>query len=504
MGRAFVGHRITKSFCLSGLVGAFLLLVAVSMFGQEPKGRGVVAESGDPYPRLPGALTRAPEGLRTDAPFDVEKFFTVLPRDRNAAPLYLDAFFEFSDGLAVCFPAGPERESRQQLAKNRQQRYLELEAALAKDPKAVPGTAIDEVLKLYDSGFRKLALAQKREQCVFETSLALEPLLPHIQGARQATRVASLKMKRALELQDFDGAVRAVEMVLRLARDLQPRGGIMTQLVSSALTQVAGSDMVPRILADPGLRVQHCDRVLKLLTGHDAKSTDGYSEGLRTEYLITRLTITDLVLRQSETARRIGLNRGESVVKAVLAPIFNFREPGASKLLPDDADAQIARTSTAELATKLRELDQYYRTLLAMEGTPYASRISKASALKMAAGDDLLSRVIALMSSSLEPFTQAISRGTTTLRADECLVALRRWQLQHQGSPPDLASLVKGAGLKAVPVDPYDGKAMRLAMVEGQPIVYSVGRDGNDDGGLKDSNRDQQPVGDLLYRLTKP
>jgi hypothetical protein len=43
---------------------------------------------------------------------------------------------------------------------------------------------------------------------------------------------------------------------------------------------------------------------------------------------------------------------------------------------------------------------------------------------------------------------------------------------------------------------------MRLAMVEGQPIVYSVGKDGNDDDGLKDSDRDLRPVGDLLYRLT--
>ena len=52
-----------------------------------------------------------------------------------------------------------------------------------------------------------------------------------------------------------------------------------------------------------------------------------------------------------------------------------------------------------------------------------------------------------------------------------------------------------------MPIDPYDGEPMKFAMVDGQPIVYSVGRDGKDDGGLVDSDRDQKPAGDLIYRL---
>ena len=54
--------------------------------------------------------------------------------------------------------------------------------------------------------------------------------------------------------------------------------------------------------------------------------------------------------------------------------------------------------------------------------------------------------------------------------------------------------------MKTVPLDPYDGKAMRLAVLDGKPVIYSVGRDGRDDGGQKDSKLDMQP-GDLIYRL---
>ena len=54
--------------------------------------------------------------------------------------------------------------------------------------------------------------------------------------------------------------------------------------------------------------------------------------------------------------------------------------------------------------------------------------------------------------------------------------------------------------MKAVPTDPYDGRPMRMAVVEGQPVVYSIGKDGRDDGGLKDSKFETQP-GDILFRL---
>jgi hypothetical protein len=79
------------------------------------------------------------------------------------------------------------------------------------------------------------------------------------------------------------------------------------------------------------------------------------------------------------------------------------------------------------------------------------------------------------------------------------LIALRRWQLSHRGAPRDLASIVKSAGLESVPIDPYEGKPTRLTTCDGQPVIYSVGRDGQDDGGQKDSKLDDHP-GDLLTK----
>jgi len=66
--------------------------------------------------------------------------------------------------------------------------------------------------------------------------------------------------------------------------------------------------------------------------------------------------------------------------------------------------------------------------------------------------------------------------------------------------PGQLADACREAGLAAVPADPLDGKPMRLAVLDGVPLAYSVGKDGFDGGGRVDSQRDTQP-GDLTLRL---
>jgi hypothetical protein len=61
-----------------------------------------------------------------------------------------------------------------------------------------------------------------------------------------------------------------------------------------------------------------------------------------------------------------------------------------------------------------------------------------------------------------------------TLHASECLVALRPWQQSQRGALRDLASVITAAGLRVVPADPYDGKPMPLALVQGQSVIDSV------------------------------
>ena len=339
---------------------------------------------------------------------------------------------------------------------------MQLDEQLRKDEASVHPEDIDAVIRLYDTGFRKLAKAQKRDRCVFEAAPSPDTIPPHLHAARQVARVASLKVRRAVDRRDFDAAIRDVEAVLRLARDLQPRGTMISQLVVAAITQFVCADPVKTILASPALRVSHCDRLLKVFLDHEAKSVNGYAEGLRAEYLMNRAALR-------EVAR----------TKPLLGVL----------------------TTPGQREGVVRDLNDYYRKMLELDGSPYAGRIKTVSSLKVAKGDDPLGHMIALLGPAMVPFVQATGRTTATLHATECLIIMRRWELNHRGLPRVLTVAVKEAGLKAIPTDPYDGRPMRMAVVNGQPVVYSVGKDGRDDGGQKDSKYDTLP-GDLIYRLT--
>jgi hypothetical protein len=74
------------------------------MLGFSPRSANAQATKPNrPEPRLPGAVEKAPEWLK-DAPFDVAKFFEMPPASQNAAPLYLEALFEFGTEMEPIYP----------------------------------------------------------------------------------------------------------------------------------------------------------------------------------------------------------------------------------------------------------------------------------------------------------------------------------------------------------------------------------------------------------------
>ena len=443
------------------LAVAIVLSSAPAVLGQGSRGPG--GDGGDasgPYPRLPDSVTIAPDWIGPDAPFDVARHFVTVPRDRNAAPLYLDALFEFGADMEVCFPAGPERDRRRQAAADRMKKYMELDKVLGEAPETVSPESIDAVIALYDVGFRKLVEAQRRDRCVFECGLGVETLLSHAQVARHVARVALLRTRRAIERGDYDAAIGEVALVLRLVRDMRTRGFMISQLVAVAITHVTCVSMISPILAGPGLRVEHCDRLLRLLLEHEASSPDGFAEGFRTEYLLARYELRQMDLKTS-----------------------NGRQGSAE-----------------DLARAIRGLNDYYRALLALDGTPFAGRIKQVETLRMPLENDVYSRKLSELLPPLEPFTRAIGRMNAVVHASECMIVMRRWQLNHRGLPRGLILAVKEAGLKGIPTDPFDGKPMRVALLGSPPVIYSVGKDGRDDEGRKDSKYDTLP-GDLLFRM---
>jgi len=74
------------------------------------------------------------------------------------------------------------------------------------------------------------------------------------------------------------------------------------------------------------------------------------------------------------------------------------------------------------------------------------------------------------------------------IRLARAAIAVERYRLKHDALPGKLDDLV-GEFLDAVPLDPFDGKALRYERRGEGFVVYSIGEDRMDDGGVGDLSR---------------
>jgi hypothetical protein len=345
----------------------------------------------DSVPSLPGAVTRPPDWIGKTAPFDVAAFFKAPPPDENAAPLYLDALFEFSSALAVYFPEGPEQDQRVQAVDDRWRRYNEIRLALRDDPKSVSGESIDTLLGEYNEGFRKLAVAQEQPRCVFQTGLGMTAVLPHLKAASRFRNIFTLKIGRDLEQGNLNQGLHDLARLLRTSRDLVPGGEEFAGLASVSLLKTA-VDLVVAFMPHPALTLQHCDRLLGMLAEHDSESIDMDSECLRAEYVNDRATPRDLVFHQDQL--RVALKGfSRDVTSSVTVEIV---EPRVT-LLTDCAlpqrelrqrfknlalrlislhetqglDARMAQMTPEEMTRQVEKMNAFFRDRLALSPLPH-------------------------------------------------------------------------------------------------------------------------------------
>lgn len=62
-------------------------------------------------------------------------------------------------------------------------------------------------------------------------------------------------------------------------------------------------------------------------------------------------------------------------------------------------------------------------------------------------------------------------------------LAVERFRLEHEGRTPEQPGDLVPAYLPAEPMDPFDGRALRFRRLERGYVVYSIGGDGEDNGG---------------------
>lgn len=96
---------------------------------------------------------------------------------------------------------------------------------------------------------------------------------------------------------------------------------------------------------------------------------------------------------------------------------------------------------------------------------------------------------------------EACVRNYAYMRCAVTAIAAERFRIKTSHWPASLDELVEAGLLKTVPVDPFDGKPLRLKHTDDGLIVYTIGHDRTDNGGNLDRAKQLQPGTDLGFRL---
>jgi hypothetical protein len=122
--------------------------------------------------------------------------------------------------------------------------------------------------------------------------------------------------------------------------------------------------------------------------------------------------------------------------------------------------------------------------------------------------DKIRSREASVVVRMLMPALTRISTADFRIQAQmRCALvglAAERYRLAHGRWPESPGALVKAGLLASVPVDPFDGRPLRLKLMPDGLLIYSVGMDGIDNGGLLNRENLHEVGTDLGFQLWDP
>jgi hypothetical protein len=348
---------------------------------------------------------------------------------------------------------------------------------------SVPQAEIDRVLADSQPALQRLDRAQEKPHCVFVTGLRVTSIVSHAMSSRQFGRLATIEMYRASQKADFNQAEKAVRRTLRLSRDLRPRGLLVCQVVSITLDNMVLAAINDFTLGARGLDAKQCDRLLSLLIEHQRDPISPVQEALRCDYLGARYVLDDIQQGRLPLADFLRLMNEENKAPP------KARVDELMKSLNWEAERAAMNRAFAAMFTAAAR--PYHEILPTKWEQEEVAKLRTQNA-----------RITLFLFPAVGAVCEAAARGRAHMAGTQCLIAVRRYVLVHGAPPPDLDTACREAGLAAVPVDPFSGQPMRYKVIDSNPVVYSVGRDQKDDGGLIDWQNGTQ-AGDFIFRLRR-
>ena len=394
----------------------------------------------DSLPALPNALDAPLDWMDSlKPPFHVMSFLTGPSARKNGATYYLMAMAECSSAMSVCF-ANKDQDFLQQ--SGRKQEIIERlygDFAIATRFKNI--AEIQSAMGGMLPAFVRVEAAQEQSVTVFQTD-QVNPS-PHLDAAVLIAKAFVLKTVVDVKEARTDVAVENVGQMLRLSRDLIPRGGLDAANAALKIEDMVCRQMIPVIFMEKhNTRPNYCDTIMTMLTEHRDQRRKISTNVLASDWMRCQIGVRSMDLEDEQVEQF-----NDDLKKWFHAVYDGLDRPNSEKY-------SVLEKAHSEFSNK-------YQT--------------KGSFTKF------------------HELAQLISVFDTQIDLSIGLCALRKQYMTSREIPSSLKQIFATAPFPKVPLDNMRSNEFKEDPIKAKFFktygrIYSVGADGKDDDALTDSD----------------
>ncbi len=305
-------------------------------------------------------------------------------------------------------------------------------------------------------------------------------LLPHIQAMRSAARILHVDTRYALSQGDTERATQDIEAVFGMAHQVTDSQFLICSLVGFAIHNI-GCEMVGESLRSPD---GHFDRE-QLARIQTAVGKHSMKEFISFES--ERLMVKDMIQRlYSDNGKGDGrlTADGMNVYQQFTSSFYTNQPQGTNWVehialglgQPLTLLTAASRKQMSDKADEIQNLidENFHKPL-------YTKDVVDVETYK-ADLDDKFFLIKAFLPATMS-LRSAVFRAETEQSAAQIVVAAYLYKMDNGEFPETLGQLV-GKYLRSAPIDPFDGQPLRYKRTAEHFVVYSIGGDQFDDGGI--------------------
>ena len=342
---------------------------------------------------------------------------------------------------------------------------------------------LEELLKANEPAFSEFREGVAKEKCQFiEGEITFDTLLPHLAKARNLSRLLILEARHYERNGYLDKAIGNCLDVMKLGYDLDCERIMITTLLGVAIRGISRSTFGD-LIASENLTPQMGKKALKRLIELERNAVPpAYIIRGELAYAKSGLEKALSCVPQQAKEEDVGDTCEELSHKTLLLLDKHLKQMAA------DLEKAGYQHMKAGLEQVIEELEQTERAL--RKGTEPIIPVEAIPKLLV------LQRL-----RPLQETAKAMLRAQASQRLLIALLAVKLFKMEKGRFPKSLDELVPQY-LAEVPLDPFDLKPLRYKKRQGKWIIYSIGPDGKDDGGVKNYvHRQAEEGADLIYEV---